>query len=165
MIYGKGYNSGGEYKTRVDDKLTKPYRTWCAMLKRCYNEKYHAINPTYRECTVCDEWLDYQVFAHWFNEHYIEGFDLDKDIRVEGNKIYAPQFCQFVTREANTVKANAKHYTFLSPCGNGVAVYNLSAFCKANGLTQSNMSCVASGKRTQHKGWRIKTADTFSVVW
>ena len=81
------------------------------------------------------------------------GKHLDKDIKVKGNKVYSPENCDFVTPAENVVEANAKRYKFVSPSGVVTDVYNLSEFCRDNGLTQGNMSSVHEGKRKQHKGW------------
>lgn len=34
--------------------------------------------------------------------NYIEGFELDKDILVKGNKVYSPETCCFVPKEVNS---------------------------------------------------------------
>ena len=49
------------------------------------------------------EWHNFQVFAKWFDENYKEGFVLDKDILLKGNKIYSPDTCVFVPREINGI--------------------------------------------------------------
>lgn len=59
--------------------------------------------PTYEGCTVCDEWLYFSNFKKWFDENYIEGFQLDKDIIIRGNKVYSPQTCCFVPKEINII--------------------------------------------------------------
>ena len=80
-------------------------------------------------------------------------YHLDKDILFEGNKVYSPTTCKFVLPKDNSVKANAKHYTFLSPKGVVTKVYNLTQFSKENGLLQSDMCAVNKGKRKSSKGW------------
>lgn len=61
---------------------------------RCYDVKYSKKHPTYKDCTVCEEWHNFQTFAKWFDENYYEIentiMDLDKDILKNGNKIYCP---------------------------------------------------------------------------
>lgn len=101
LIYGVGFNSGGKYKTA--DLGTKAYNTWYRMLQRAYCSKAHAKYPTYVGCSVADEWLEYQEFAKWFENHdYSDcGYELDKDLLIQGNKIYAPDRCVFVPRQLN----------------------------------------------------------------
>ena len=50
-----------------------------------------------------NEWHNFQNFAQWHEENYIEGFVLDKDILQKGNKIYSPENCCFVPNEINVL--------------------------------------------------------------
>lgn len=105
LIYGVGTNSRGKYKAKADGKITKSYGTWHNMLKRAYCPKTHAKQPAYLGCSVADEWLEYQEFAEWFENHEYSdyGYQLDKDLLLPGNKIYAPDRCAFVPRQLNTL--------------------------------------------------------------
>jgi len=126
------------------------------MMQRSYCDKLHAKHPTYKECEVCEEWQYYQTFAAWYEDNYPKdgrSYALDKDIKVEGNKIYSPETCLFVTSAENAIKANAISFKIVSPCGKLVEFYNLSEFSRANGLTRSAVSSVINGKRPKHKGW------------
>lgn len=49
-----------------------------------------------------EEWKLFSEFRKWFDNHYIEGWSLDKDILVKGNKVYGPKTCCFVPNEINT---------------------------------------------------------------
>ena len=79
------------------------YHTWGQMLKRCYNEDYLQKHHTYKGCSVCEEWLHFSNFKKWFDENYIEGYQLDKDILNKGNKVYSPLTCCFVPFEINAL--------------------------------------------------------------
>lgn len=54
------------------------------MLERCYSDKLYKRYPTYRVCSVTEEWYNFQNFAKWYDENYYEVDDekmeLDKDI-------------------------------------------------------------------------------------
>ena len=71
------------------------------MFDRCYYSGYQDNNPTYRGCTVAEEWHNFQNFAKWYEDNYIEGYQLDKDIKVEGNKVYGPDTCMFISKQEN----------------------------------------------------------------
>lgn len=105
LIYGVATNSDGRYKSRIDGKKAKSYTTWGSMLRRAYCPKYHARQPTYLDCSVTDEWLEYQEFAEWFEGHEYSnrGYHLDKDLLLPGNKIYAPDRCIFIPRQLNNL--------------------------------------------------------------
>lgn len=73
------------------------------MIRRCYCEKNLTRKPAYRGCTVCTKWLNYSTFKEWFDLNYIEGYAIDKDILVEGNREYSPEKCCFVPIEINNL--------------------------------------------------------------
>ena len=107
VVYEVGYLGEGKYKVSENNKNTKVYVVWHDMLRRCYSEKYHEKYPTYKDCIVCEEWLNFQNFARWYNDNYyeIEGerMELDKDILVKHNKIYSPETCIFVPQTINSL--------------------------------------------------------------
>ena len=78
---------------------------------QCYSvvmtQKYHEKYPTYKGCSVCEEWWNFQNFAEWYEDNFytIEGekICLDKDILVKGNKIYSPKTCTFVSNRINSL--------------------------------------------------------------
>ncbi len=87
----------------IDGAVIQSYKNWYQMLRRCYDEKYHIHHPTYIDCYVCDEWKYFSKFKDWFDENYVEGYELDKDILIQGNKVYSPETCCFVPRHINTL--------------------------------------------------------------
>jgi len=102
VVFDVGYLGIGKHSTRYPNhgEVYKKYDTWYNLLMRCYSEEEHVRNPTYTDCTVCDEWLNYQNFAEWFENNYYdigEGrMHLDKDIILKGNRIYSPEHCIYV---------------------------------------------------------------------
>lgn len=98
----------GDFGTGVLDKplLTKkekPEKLWRLMLRRTCSEEFKRISPSYEGVSVCDEWKSYSKFKEWFDEYYVEGWVLDKDILVKGNKVYSPQTCSYVPPQINTL--------------------------------------------------------------
>lgn len=77
------------------------YRVWTNMLVRCYSTKKQEKYPTYKGCTVSDEWLTFSVFKSWMEKQDWDGKQLDKDLLFEGNKVYSAETCVFVTKEVN----------------------------------------------------------------
>lgn len=84
-------------------KQTKCYSTWNYMMTRCYNIEYQEKYPTYKGCSVSEEWKDFDNFYDWFQENYKEGFQLDKDILQQNNKVYGPDTCCFVPQSINSL--------------------------------------------------------------
>lgn len=101
-IYGVGVND-------CFDELAEniwSYGIWFDMLRRCYSDKLHAKRPTYKGCTVCDEWLTFSNFRKWAenpDNGYSKGYHLDKDILTKGNKTYSPENCCFVPSSLNSI--------------------------------------------------------------
>jgi hypothetical protein len=110
-IFERGYRGDGKYLTRNGAKDTKEYKTWYGMLERCYSGNKQKSSPTYIGCKVCDEWLNFQVFAEWYNSQPYSHkqdikFDLDKDLLIDGNKIYSPETCILIPSIINMQFAN-----------------------------------------------------------
>jgi hypothetical protein len=61
----------------------------------------------YKDCEVCSEWHNFQVFADWYENNYYdigEGrMHIDKDILGKGSKIYSPDTCIFVPQRINMI--------------------------------------------------------------
>lgn len=102
-VLGVGYNSGGKHTAYIVKTPTKEYTTWKNMLRRCYCEKTHKLNPSYADCVVSSEWHDFQVFAEWLSNHEYNGlgYHLDKDLLIRGNKVYGADTCCLVPQEVN----------------------------------------------------------------
>ena len=104
-VYGVGYLGEGEYKARENGKNTRIYNVWHNMMQRCYDRKYHEKHPTYINCTVSEEFHNFQNFGMWDKDNFyqIEGQQmcLDKDILFKHNKIYSPETCIYVPQTIN----------------------------------------------------------------
>ena len=107
-VYGKGYIGIGYYTSKELGQESIIYKHWTSMLTRCYNTKYQSKRPTYIGCSVCEEWLNFQNFAAWFDDNYIDGWQLDKDILVRGNKVYSPINCCFVPVSIHNIITKAE---------------------------------------------------------
>lgn len=77
-------------------KLCPCYSSWLDMLRRCYNKTFQIKHPTYAGVTVCDEWLLFTNFRMWWMNNYVEGWHLDKDLMIIGNKEYSSETCIYV---------------------------------------------------------------------
>ena len=95
-----GYVNGKRRMKRVWE--CPYYRVWSDMLKRCYSTKVQDRQPTYKGCSVSEEWLTFSNFRKWMEEQDWEGKQLDKDLLFEGNKIYSEETCVFVTQMVNS---------------------------------------------------------------
>jgi len=158
-IAGVGYVGIGDHSpTDSRNAVSREYNAWHHMIMRCYDVKLQIKIPTYTDCEVCDEWHNFQVFAEWFKDNYIDGYELDKDIKIKGNKLYSPSTCLFVSKLDNILEANKWKMSIVTVSnddGRVEDVFNQSQFCKENGLQQANFNNMINGKRKSHKGWRL----------
>ncbi len=102
-VYGKGYIGEGGYKAKVNGKTTKCYKLWNSMIQRIHDKKALLKRPTYRDVAICEEWYSFNNFAKWFYEesNYKKGWQIDKDLLSNGNKVYSPSTCVFLPQKLN----------------------------------------------------------------
>lgn len=112
-----GYIGQGKYASSEDGVHTNDYKVWQDMLKRVYSEKHNLEKPTYKDVGLSEEWHNFQNFAKWFEENYVEGWQLDKDIICPQCKIYSPETCAFVPPEINGMFTSSKSYRGDYPIG------------------------------------------------
>ena len=104
VVFGVGINDSVKAISKGRTRDDCDYYTWHGMIQRCYDKKFQEKHPTYTGCTVCDEWKTFSNFQKWFTNPangYKEGYHLDKDILIPGNKIYSPDTCIFVPKRIN----------------------------------------------------------------
>lgn len=121
------------------------------MRERCYNKnnnKYYLYGG--KNITICDEWLnDYDKFKQWSIEHgYKPNSHLSID-RIDSNKNYCPENCQWITVSENSAKANigrhknkSKKGTMyaISPDNEIIIITNVTQFCKKYNLNRCLVS-------------------------
>lgn len=116
-IYGVGFMGVGQYGSKKDKQA---HSHFTSMFERCYDMVAMEKRQTYVGCEVREDWHDFQDFAKWcyeqkgFNEHK---WQLDKDILVRGNKIYAPENCCFVPSDINALFTKRQAERGLYPIG------------------------------------------------
>ena len=97
---------GTKYPISEGRRNTKEYTLWRNMLERCYSDTFKKKRPTYEGCEVSNNFLHYEYFYEWCHNQIgfgNEGWHLDKDLLVKGNKVYSESTCVFIPREINQV--------------------------------------------------------------
>lgn len=112
VIFGVGVN---DYELSTTGLVS--YNRWVKMLQRCYDKEYHVRKPTYIGCSVCEEWKSFVRFKDWFDANYVDGYVLDKDILVKGNKVYSPETCCFVPAALNSLLTKRDFHRGSYPIG------------------------------------------------
>ena len=104
-VFGVGL-LGTKYPSTINGRNTKEYEIWCSMLKRCYNDDFKKKRPTYEGCEVSENFKSYDYFYEWCHNQIgfdNEGWHLDKDLLVKGNKVYSESTCVFIPQEINKI--------------------------------------------------------------
>ena len=102
-VYGIGV-LGAKYQAKINGVITKEYTLWQNMLERCYSDTYKKKNQTYIDCEVSDKFKSYEYFYEWCCNQIgfgVDGFELDKDLLIKGNKVYNESTCVFLPKEIN----------------------------------------------------------------
>ena len=137
LIYGVGINDA-DYAVgpKINGKqLWCPfYKTWHRMIMRCYSVKSLKAKPGYLNCSVDDKWLVFSNFKLWMEVQDWKGKHLDKDLLIQGNKVYGPLSCMFVGAEINSLLNEQLNKRGFHPRGVKFQSGKYQSQCKANGL-------------------------------
>jgi hypothetical protein len=97
------------------------YHIWQGMKQRCYNPNTWIKRPHYQGCFVHDDWKDnFQQFAEDYTSMVGYGLpnrQLDKDILVNGNKVYSKDTCILVPQDINILFTSCKNVRGQYPVG------------------------------------------------
>ena len=117
-----GYKGLGSFNCVTHKKA---YFLWVNVLTRITENFYKERSSSYKDVTVCEEWLNFQNFAEWcYSQKFFNAKDdagnlyhIDKDILHKGNKVYCPKYCTFVPPYINTLVLNRKSKRGNHPVG------------------------------------------------
>ena len=133
-VYGVGIL--GDAVASENGVKLKEYQVWRGLLSRCYNSKTKVRSPSYEGCNVSTNFKYYPYFKDWCNKQVgfnQEGFELDKDILIKGNKIYAADTCCFVPKEINLLFCKSNSLRGSYPIG--------VSLNKKSGKFKASMTC------------------------
>ena len=144
-FYGRGFMGIGKY----GKSDSRAFSLWRSVLERTCCLSFKERRPTYKNTSVCEEWLNFQNFAKWcYGQKLLNAKDdkgsyyqLDKDLILKGNKVYSPETCCFVPPEINGLVVRTSKRNNL-PLG--------VHFCKRQNLYVSQMSV---GNSMKHLGY------------
>lgn len=119
LIFGVGINDKSR-PSRENGKQAKEYDLWRGMLGRCFDEKIRSHTPTYVDCTVSENFKNYEYFYDWCQNQIgfrKQGYHLDKDLLSGENKIYSEDTCVFIPCEINSQFSGGKTKQLHLPAG------------------------------------------------
>lgn len=92
------------YRTSKQISCCPYYKVWKEVVSRCFNSNLHSKYPTYRGCSISEDWKYLSNFIKWVDSQPNKDWqncELDKDLLVEGNKYYSPQTTVFIPTALN----------------------------------------------------------------
>jgi len=136
------------------------YHRWIDIKRRCLNKnrntyKYYGG----RNITVCEEWLDFEVFRDWaLANGYKEELSID---RIDNNHGYYPTNCQWIPRGKNSQKDKGKPVNQFDLSGNLIATHlSMRSIERQTGIDRRSVSAVCKGKRKMAGGYKWLLGDS-----
>lgn len=156
LVHGIGLNNA-PWLSYSNGKQTPAYSVWTRMLKSCYSAINLVKRPTYTGCSVSPEWLYFSNFESWFTKHHVAGYHLDKDLLVQGNRVYSAETCVFVPPALNYLLLDRRGARGLYPLG----VSSHKDLFMARIVRYGHQTNLGYSKTPQlaHKQWQLAKAD------
>lgn len=151
-----GYENGKRKRKRV--WICPFYRKWIDMLERCYSIKKQEKYPTYKGCSVCQDWLTFSNFKAWMETQDWEGKHLDKDILYPSNKLYSPETCVFVDPKVNTFlnECNASRGNYMIGASWNKREKKFVAMCQDGSGKQKHLGLFDTELEAHQAWWNFK---------
>lgn len=119
LVFGYGVNDW-EYRSYINGKQVWQYKLWSGVLERCCSSEYNARHTSYTDVDCDPRWFSFKEFladivkVDNYEKFSTEGWHLDKDILVKGNKTYCLSTVCFVPQQINCLltksnKVRGKH--------------------------------------------------------
>lgn len=168
-VYGVGYlgvdENGQKPNTTENGSLTREYKLWSNMLRRCYSEKYHEKYPTYENVTVCERWKCYAYFLEdlpkiknydYWRDNPKKRIALNKDIYYQeigiqtDSKEYSLLTTRFINNEENAKEMANRYSTQMAKrirCIETGKIYDsIQQASRETGLNDGNIIKCCKGK-------------------
>lgn len=141
---GNVYSLGKHYKN-------KGYRILKPGVCGSNGSRYHKV--VLREMDRVEQWSVHRLVAKHFipNPNNLPEVNHKDENSLNNNK----ENLEWCTASYNKSYSTSYLTKWLSPEGIETEVFNLSQFCREQGLQQGNMTKVLAGTRSHHRGWKL----------
>lgn len=138
-------------------------------LQRAFN-LYGEINFSFEIIEECNSESRLDRETYWISEFQSFRREIGFNIKIVANSMAGTKSTQETKDRiragmirylkssaaiAQRTEAASRRHVFINPNGECVEIFNLTKFCKDNGLSNGNMRSLISGSRLSHKGWSI----------
>lgn len=151
-----GYVAGKRKQKR--DWICPFYQVWAAMIQRGYSEKFKVKYPTYKDVTVCEEWHLFSNFKSWMETQDYAGNQLDKDLIFQGNTVYSPETCVFVSHQVNSfiIECTATRGKYKIGCSLNKKSHKFEARCNSPFTGKNEYLGMFLSEQEAHEAWLAK---------
>jgi hypothetical protein len=135
------------------------YMKWVSMFNRCYSKARLLKYPTYEYCEVSVDFHRFTDFVSWVNSQPNQDWQnchLDKDLLFEGNKIYSPLTCVFITPKVNCFLVDRKRFRGDLLLGVTKDRRRLKARCMNPFTRKEDHIGMFSTELEAHKAWQAR---------
>lgn len=108
IFYPYGKMSDGCYAGKgawISSSKNPHFHTWASLRTRTLDTNFKQRHKSYIDCSLCEEWMCMQNFCDWAESTKPKDtsvkWELDKDLLIEGNKLYSPETCCWLPKEIN----------------------------------------------------------------
>ena len=151
------------------EDISKYYRLWTDMLRRCYKKSYKEyVRYGAKGISVATQWHNFSTFAK--DVPKLPGFDyeafmagalyLDKDKLSGSTKIYSKDTCCFLTAAEQSqllTGVNAPiDFIAISPANKEFKVKGVRTFARENSMFASDIWKCLNGSRKTCRGWKFR---------
>lgn len=135
------------------------YSKWVEMIRRCFCTKTQTRHPTYRGCTIYENWKYLSNFIKWVDSQPNRDWqncEPDKDLLIEGNKHYSPETVVFVNSVVNR---------FIEDCSKVRGSYMIGVCASGRKNKPYSAGCSNPFTVKQNKIGRYKTELEAHLAW
>ena len=170
LVQGWGVND--VQKLSVGENRTY-YKIWSRMLERAYSKSWQQRYEEYKGTQVSEEWKYLSSFIEWASKQYWQGNDLDKDLLVEGNKLYSKDTCIFLPPTINkALMKHTKESQYLMGVGYEERSHTMvnpskkpyTARCRVGESVGSKFLGMYATEVEAHNAWRLAKAENL-IYW
>jgi hypothetical protein len=181
MVINDYKNSDGKWvrhspRTKILT-CTKAGSVWRAIRDRCATGgAQQERRPRYSGCAMSENFKNFQFFAEWCQSQIgygLKNYHIDKDLLVDGNKLYSENTCVFVPAALNTFLCSHNASRGVYPQGVNLCRGKFAAQIAINGKTKGlgyyptvelAYAAYKTAKETEARRWFQRLANKEFIV-
>lgn len=168
-IYGIGINDSDyccQPKPNGKRIVCPAFRAWSGMLNRSYRDKNKHHSDAYYGVSVSSEWHSFMRFREWWTENHVDGWQLDKDLLIPGNKVYGPSSCIYVPGWINAFTIDSRAARGKYPIGVTIHVKTgkFQANCINHATCKNGYIGLFDSQGEAHEAWRKRKLEIALVL-